>query len=134
MQQEEEGGKREERKQGKAEAVDGELVLMAHGATEQSKIEEDIWIADSGASMHATHSKHDMFDVSPCNVKITIGDSNDLKATYKGKKRLFNPTAKRFLSLSKKCITSLAFIVIFLALHLPCHVELSWEMKVCISP
>ena len=32
--------------------------------------------------------KIDMFEVSPCNVKITIGDGNDLKATHKGKKKL----------------------------------------------
>lgn len=83
--------KKEERekkdKKGKQETEESEMALMAHG--EEGQVTSgDVWIADSGASMHATNSIAGMFDIVPCEIKITIGDGTGLRATHKGKKEL----------------------------------------------
>ena len=75
-------------KKTKDHAPEGEMVLMAHGVNDKDMICQEIWIADSGASMHATNSKEGMYDVIPCKFKITIGDGTGLKATCMGKKTL----------------------------------------------
>ena len=46
------------------------------------------WIADSGATLHATNSLQGMFDLEPCKVNITVGDGKTIFSSQKGKKHL----------------------------------------------
>ena len=75
-------------KKSKNKKNEGGLILMAHCRLKKPKISEDMWIANSRASMHATNSKKSMFDTACCDVKITIRDRNGFKAIIKGKKQL----------------------------------------------
>ena len=50
--------------------------------------DSSVWIADSGATMHATNSLQDMSDLEDCKIEITVGNGNVIHAIKKGKKRL----------------------------------------------
>ena len=67
-----------------------EIVLVAKTPIDSptDSINADTWIADSGASLHATNSLDGMFDVAPCHVDITIGDGHGMIAVQRGRKRL----------------------------------------------
>jgi hypothetical protein len=64
------------------------LIATSSTTTMVDCINADIWIADSGASLHATNSLQGMFDLEACNIEITVGDGKMLKAIHKGKKKL----------------------------------------------
>ena len=50
--------------------------------------DECLWIADSGATLHATNSLSGMFDIKPCKVNIQVGDGKIIVSSQKGKKHL----------------------------------------------
>ena len=50
----------------------------------ESKIDENIWIADSGASCHMTNSLEGMTDLRDYYAKIKIGSEKTMLSTKKG--------------------------------------------------
>ena len=63
-------------------------VLFMNQTTNEAKINENIWIADSGASCHMTNSLEGMTDLKTDYSRIKIGNGNILmgikKGTYEG--------------------------------------------------
>ena len=64
------------------------LIARKIGKVNQQKDNHDIWIADSGASIHITNSPTGMYDMMDCQVKIIIGYGSEHTAISKGKKKL----------------------------------------------
>jgi hypothetical protein len=79
---------KDKKAKGKDEETESEMVMMVQEDQKGIKSCQDVWIADSGASMHATNSTKGMYDVTPCEFYITIGDGTGIKATCMGKKKL----------------------------------------------
>ena len=61
-----------------------EMILIASNTREMDK---NIWIADSGASMHMSKDLEGMFDLQDVNISIAIGDGKKLTTTKIGKYR-----------------------------------------------
>ena len=64
--------------------IDEEMILLANNT---KKFEKNIWIADSGASMHMSKDLEGMFDLQDVNISIAIGDGKKLTTTKIGKYR-----------------------------------------------
>ena len=61
--------------------VDGDVVL----STGYSKLEENIWIGDSGATSHITNDDTGLYDVKTVNYPVKVGDGGEVIATMIGK-------------------------------------------------
>ena len=48
-------------------------------------LEEDIWIADSGATSHMTNDNTGLYDVEAYNSSVSIGNGKSIGITHKGK-------------------------------------------------
>ena len=59
-------------------------VLFMNHTTNEAKINENIWIADSGASCHMTNSLEGMTDLKTDYYRIKIGNGNILMGIKKG--------------------------------------------------
>ena len=59
-------------------------VLMASDASGGTK---NLWILDSGATMHMTKSDEGLFEIENKESNVTIGDGTNLKVTKEGNKR-----------------------------------------------
>jgi hypothetical protein len=65
---------------------DSQNVVFAAAASDE-KIDEDIWICDSGASSHYCMSKDGMFNLKDINETITVGNGEKMLATKVGSLR-----------------------------------------------
>jgi hypothetical protein len=67
----------------------GEMFLVATNLEEKNTpIDPSIWIADSGATLHASNSLVGMFDLENCQVCITVGNGKQVTSLKKGKKKI----------------------------------------------
>ena len=62
--------------------------LALNVATKSLSESENLFIGDTGASCHMTHSDAGMFDCEEINETVTIGNGHEIKATKIGKKRI----------------------------------------------
>ena len=62
--------------------------LALNVTTKSFNESDDLFIGDTGASCHMTHSDVGMFDCKEINETVTIGNGNEIKAIKTGKKRV----------------------------------------------
>ena len=62
-----------------------EKVLIA---TNEKYDKQDLWILDSGATMHMTNNDFGLYDEKTITSQVRIGDGTDLQVTKEGKKRM----------------------------------------------
>jgi hypothetical protein len=67
----------------------GEMFLVATNSKEKiTPIVPSMWIADSGATLHASNSLVGMFDLKDFQVCTTVGDGKQVTSLKKGKKKI----------------------------------------------
>ena len=49
------------------------------------KLEEGVWIGDSGATSHMTNNAKGMYDLIPVDAKVIVGNGKGVKITHRGK-------------------------------------------------
>ena len=60
-------------------------MVMLGGDMLPTKINDNVWIADSGASCHMTNSLEGMYEIRKGNCKVMIGDGQSVETTKSGK-------------------------------------------------
>jgi len=58
------------------------LLITQH---DSDVLDDDIWIADSGASSHMTYSKDGMFDIEEVEEQVTLGNNHVVQGLMRGK-------------------------------------------------
>jgi len=64
---------------------DNGICLLVGDSLSEDKMQDSVWLVDSGASSHMTYSKDGMFDTEVVDENVTLGNNNIVQGVLRGK-------------------------------------------------